>query len=272
MANDQGTWLAYLNAVESGTITTDADVVGDRLVTNLATTESDDSWRFLVEESATSATVTVTWTTDQTVGAVSTQFPRHEYTGVSESNPAFLSTDTIRYRLYDSEDTLLWDSTEAASGVAVGYMIHQIKLDTQLTNVRKLVADYDAASRETAGFCDVGTLGAWKVIEPNVGFSYPGGYGWKTNMESQTTTAGRRYNARFDPMRRWTLIFDFLTNSEAMSVDEMIRYSGGARQVLVCRGDLPSGMDAMHATLEARDITSRTASLRQAPLTFEEFI
>lgn len=275
MANDLGTFLAYRNWVElaSTTLATAATVQGTRTVDNLKTRESDDFWRFLVSGGSTSATVTATFAADQTIGAVTTQFPRAEYPGVSEEEPPFSSTDTVRYRLLDASDVELADSGTNASGVVTGYMTHYWKPTSAVAGVRKIEATYDAASRVTAGFCDVGMLGAWSIIEPNVGFSYPGGYGWLLNNESARTTVGRLYSARFEPLRRWSLAFDFLSNSEAMTIDEMIRYSGGARQVFVRRGDLPAGQDAMLAIVTpVRDLESRTATIRQQSMTFDEFI
>lgn len=286
MANECGTFLAYRNWVEEpgvlssagatvvpgSVLTTTADIQGTRLVTNLATRESDDSWRFLVATAATSATVSVDFGQDREVQCVTSQFPRHRYTDVSEDIPIFAATDTIQYQLFDSLGAVLYDSTVVVSGVDPGYMVHYIRLDAALTNVRRMDVTFDAISRETLGFCDVGQVGAWPIIEPNVNFSYPAGYGWKTNTNTQTTSAGRLYTARFDPMRRWSLDFDYLSNDESMVIDEMTRYSGGARQVFVVRGDLPTSKDAMHALVEARDIRSRTPTLRQAPLSFNEFI
>ena len=275
MANDQGTFLAYRNHIEdqSTTLTTSAEEQGDRVVSNLKTREADDFWRFAVEIGSTSATVTATLAANQTVGAVTTQFPRGTYPGVSEDAPGFASADTVRYRLLDASDVELADTEAQASGVVVGYMTHWWKPTSPVAGVRKIEATYSAASRVSAGFCDVGMLGAWPIIEPRVGFSYPGGYGWRLNNESARTTTGRLYSARFEPLRRWSLTFDFLSNAESMTIDEMIRYSGGARQVFVRRGDLPTGQDAMLAALSApRDMESRTAALRQQSLTFDEFI
>lgn len=275
MANQLGTFLAYLNYIEASTTTlaTATAIEGDRVVDNLKTRESDDAWRFGVAAMATTATVTATFAADQTIGVVTTQFPRGEYPGVSESSPNFISTDTIQYRLLDASDVELADSGAVASGVVAGYMTHYWKPSSPVAGVRKVEATYDAASRVSATFCDVGNLGAWGIIEPSVGFSYPGGYGWLLNNESARTTTGRLYAARFEPLRRWQLAFDFLTNSEAMIIDEMIRYSAGARQVFVRRGDLPTGQDAMLAVITpVRDMESRTASLRQQSLTFDEFI
>lgn len=275
MANDQGTFLAYRNYIEESTTTlaTSADVQGSRVVANLKTREADDAWRFEVAEGATSATVTATLAADQSIALVTTQFPRGEYPGVSESAPNFISTDTIRYRLLDAGDVELADSTAAASGVVTGYMTHYWKPTNAVSGVRKIEATYDAASRVSAAFCDVGMLGAWSIIEPSVGFSYPGGFGWRHNTENQRTVTGRLYAARFEPTRRWQVTFDFLTNAESLTIDEMLRYSGGARQVFMVRGDLPVGKDAMLALVSAaRDMESRTAELRQQALVFEEFI
>lgn len=275
MANDQGTFLAYRNYIEdaSTTLATAATEQGDRLVANLKTREADDAWRFAVSGGATSATATATFAVDRTIGAVTTQFPRGTYPGVSEDAPNFISTDTIRYRLLDASNNVLADSTAAASGVVVGYMTHYWKPNAAVALVRKVEATYNAASRVSAGFCDVGMLGAWPLIEPSVGFSYPGGYGWLLNNENSRTTTGRLYAARFEPLRRWSLTFDYLSNAEAMTIDEMIRYSAGSRQVFVRRGDLPAGQDAMLAVATpVRDMESRTATLRQQSLTFDEFI
>ena len=276
MANDQGTFLAYRNYIEASdtALATAATELGDRLVDNLKTRESDDVWRFSVSGAATSATVTATLSADQEIGVVTSQFPRGEYTGVSESNLVFDPTDTIRYRLLDSSDVELADSTAAASGVVAGYMTHYWKPTNPVSGVRKIEATFDAASRVTATFCDVGTLGAWGIIEPSVGFAYPASFGWRHNNETKATAAGRFYTARFDPMRRWSLSFDWLSNAESMILDEMLRYSGGARQVFIRRGDLPTGKDAMHALVTAsnRGMESRTSTLRQQALTFNEFI
>lgn len=272
MANQLGTFLAYLNKVEDATLTTAADVQGERVVANLATRESDDVWRFLVSGGSTTATAIATWDSDQTVQVLTAQFPRTTYTGVSESSPSFASSDTIQWVLKNSGGTTIYDSTAEASNATPGYMTAYHKMASQLTTVRSLEVTFDATSRVSAGFCDVGMIGAWPIIEPSVGFSYPGGYGWRHNTNNQTTTAGRMYTARFDPMREWSLEFDFLTNDEANTIDEMNRYAGGARQVFVRRGDLPTGKDAMLALLSARSTQSRTATRRQAPLTFEEFI
>lgn len=275
MANQLGTFLAYLNYIEAAatTLATAATEQGDRIVANLKTRESDDFWRFAVSGGSTSATVTATLAADQTIDLVTTQFPRGEYPGVSEDEPNFAATDTIQYRLLDASDVELDNSTATASGVVPGYMTHYWRPSSPVSGVRKIEATYDAASRVSATFCDVGNLGAWSIIEPNVGFSYPGGYGWLLNNEAARTTVGRLYTARFEPLRRWSLAFDFLSNSEAMTIDEMIRYSGGARQVFVRRGDLPAGKDAMLALVTpVRDLESRTATLRQQSMTFDEFI
>lgn len=275
MANDQGTFLAYRNFVEevsNNGFTTDAVEMGSRVVTNLKTRESDDFWRFAVEDGETVGEVEIDFGSNVEIGAITTQFPRGTYPGVSESNPAFGPTDEIRYRLLDASDVVVWDSTSEASGVVPGYMMHFVEVDPPVT-ARKLIATYDAESRVASGFCDVGTLGAWSTFAPYIGFSYPAGYGWMLNNEKGRTPAGRLYSARFEPMRKWSLQFDGLTNAESMIVDEMIRYSGGARQVFVCRGDLPAGKNAMLAVVEAqRDIESRNATHRQQALTFEEFI
>lgn len=258
---------------DATTIATEAVAQGARVASNLKTRESDDFWRFAVTGGATSATVTATLAADQTVAVVTTQFPRGEYTGVSESSPVFAPGDTVRYRLLDAGDVVLADSTTAASGVQVGYMTHYWKPDAAVSGVRKIEATYDAASRVSAGFCDVGMLGAWPILEPSVGFSYPAGYGWLTNTESSRTSTGRLYTARFEPLRRWSLTFDFLSNAEAALFDEMTRYLGGSRQMFIRRGDLPSGKDSMLAIATAsRDIESRTPTIRQQTLTFEEFI
>jgi hypothetical protein len=116
-------------------------------------------------------------------------------------------------------------------------------------------------------------LGAWSIIEPDVGFSYPGGFGWRHNTDNQRSATGRLYSARFDPLRRWSLTFDALTNDESITIDEMLRYSGGARQVFVRRGDLPTGKDALLGLVSAgRDMEARNVTHRQQALTFEEFI
>lgn len=275
MANQLGTFIAYLNYVELSTTTlaTAALVQGTRTVDNLKTREADDAWRFEVAPGETTQAVTATFAADKTIAVVTTQFPRGTYPGVSEDAPNFISTDTIRYRLLDASNAQLADSGTVASGVVTGYMTHYWKPSNAVSGVRKIEATYNATSRASAGFCDVGMLGGWTIIEPNVGFAYPGGYGWLLNNETARTTTGRVYAARFEPLRRWALSFDFLSNAEAMSLDEMIRYSGASRQVFVRRGDLPAGQDAMLAFVNAsRELESRTAELRQLSLTFEEFI
>lgn len=275
MANTQGTFLAYRNWVEESntTLETAVEEQGTRVVANLKTREADDFWRFPVADGSSTATVTATFAADQTIGVVTTQFPRGTYTGVSESSPNFASGDTIRYRLLDASDNELADSTTAASGVVAGYMTHYWKPDNAVASVRKVEATYNALSRVDAAFCDVGMLGAWSIIEPSVGLSYPGGFGWRHNTENQRTTTGRVYAARFDPTRRWDIAFDYLSNAESLLIDEMLRYSGGARQVFIRRGDLPVGRDAMLALVSAtRDMESRTPTLRQQAMTFEEFI
>lgn len=275
MANQLGTFLAWRNFIEYATTTlaTVTEEQGTRIVDNLKTQESDDFWRFPVTGGSTSATVTATLAANQTVGVVTVQFPRETYPGVSEDAPNFAATDTIRVRLLDASDVELADSTALESDVVAGYMTWFWKPDAAVASVRKVEVTFDATSRVSAGFCDVGMIGAWSIMEPNVGFSYPGGYGWRQNNESARTTTGRLYTARFEPSRRWSLIFDYLSNSEAEQFDEMIRYSGGARQVFVRRGDLPTGKDAMLAVLSVpRDMEARTATLNQQSLTFDEFI
>ena len=267
--------MAFCNWVEvaqTTDIVTAAVEQGARVVGNLKTRESDDFWRFAVGLGQTSATVVVDFGADREVGVITTQMPRGVYPGVSETNPALGATDTIRYRLLDDDDTELWDSGAQASGVVPGYMLHYAEVDPPVT-ARKLEATYDAPSRTAAGFCDIASLGAWPVIAPYVGFSYPGGFGWMLNNENGRTPVGKLYTARFEPMRKWSLSFDGLTNAESLIISEMLRYAGGARQVLVKRGDLPIGRDAMLAVVTAdRDIESRNHEIRQVALTFEEFI
>lgn len=265
-------WKNYVEDVPSSDITTAAVVQGKRIVSNIKTRESDDFWRFQVLTGATSATVEIDFGVNCAVGAVSIQFPRGTYSGVSESNPAIGPTDTIQIELLDASDSVLWDSTEVDSGVVPGYMVFFLEVDPVVTS-RKMRVTIDAPSRISAAFCDVATIGAWAVISPAVGFSYPADFGWKLNNERDDTPAGRTYTARFEPMRRWTLEFDALTNAESMAFDEMVRVSGGARQVFIRRGDLPAGYDAMHALVTPeRGAQSRNATHRQMSLTFDEFI
>ena len=287
MANDQGTFLAYRNWVEDEGVkfTTDETAVSDRTVGNLATTKSDAFWRFNVgvalsdSESGesqecydASASVVVDFGQLRNVDVMSVQFPRGVYPGVSETNPVFASTDKIEWRLLDDLDQELYSSGLIPSGIEVGYMVAFHELPVTVA-ARKMEVFFLATSRSDDGFCDVGTVGAWPKVEPNVGFTYPAGYGWRTNTENNRTPAGKLYTARFDPIRRWSLAFDALSNDESMILDELVRYAGGARQVFVKRGDLPDGKNAMHAIpLRSRDIDSITATLRQAAFTFEEFI
>jgi hypothetical protein len=273
--SDQGTFLAYRNWVEevlNASITSSVESFSGRGPQNVKTRESDDFWRFPVADGASSAILSIDFGADRSVGLITTQFPRGVYPGVSESNPVFASTDTIRVRLLDASNTQLFDSGTDAADIVVGYMSWYLKLDTA-TTARKVEITYTPTSRIASGFCDVGSVGAWSIIEPAVGFSYPAGFGWIPSAETAQTPGGRVYTARFEPRRRWQLAFEMLTNSESLLVDEMLRYSGGARQVFVRRGDLPVGRDAMHALVSAsRDIESVIASHRSAPLTFEEFI
>ena len=281
MANSEGHFLAWKNWIENDdvTFTTAVDDQGDRVALNLKTTESDDAWRFPVDVGATEAVVTADLIVDREVALLTTQFPRFVYPGVSEDQPNLATTDTIRYRLLDASDVELYDSTVlTASDVLPGYMFHYHKPDSAVSGVRKIELTVDCISRGTLGdafkFCDVGYLGAWgHIIEPNVGFAYPAGFGWPPRNENARTATGRLYSARFEPYRRWSLALDFLSNAESLNVDEMMRYSGGARQVMVRRGDLPAGKDGMLAIATApRDMESRTSTLRQQSFTFNEFI
>ena len=45
---------------------------------------------------------------------------------------------------------------------------------------QKVTIEFDATSRATAGFCDVAHIGIWEIIEPNIGFAYPGNFGWRS--------------------------------------------------------------------------------------------
>lgn len=273
MANIQGTYFAYRNWVEESGVTfeTDAEEQGDRIASNVATTQSDDFWRV---EGTDSAYLIVNFGQNRSVQAVSVQFPRGEYPGVSEATPAYGPADTLRFRLLDASDVALWDSGSDPSGVVPGYMIHVQKLDTAVS-ARKLRIDFQATSRvvDGVGFFDVGNVGAWSIFEPDIGFAYPANFGWILNTQNAKTPAGRLYTSRFEPVRRWSLQFDTLTNNESMSLDEMVRYSGGARQMLARRGDLPAGKDAMLCVMTAlRDIESVTPTRRQWSATLEEFI
>lgn len=273
MANDQETWLAYRNWVESSgvTFTTAAAAQGDLVAKNVATRESDDAWRVDVS-SDHSASITIDFGQDREVGVITQQFPRGTYPGVSDETPSYGSSDTIQYILQDASDTTLYDSTVEASGVVAGFMTHWKRPSSAIT-ARKLIVNYSAPSRVSAGFFDVGLIGAWPVIEPSVGLAYPADFGWMANAGRKKTAAGRTYTARFDPMRRWRFIFDALTNADSLEIDELIRYSGGARQIFARRGDLPAGKDAMHCLLQsARPIGSLTAAIRQSTLELEEFI
>jgi len=270
LANDQGTYLSYLNWVEDAgaSFDTSVDVLGDRDFDNVATTLSDDFWRI----GATSGAGTIDFGQDRSVQVVSIQFPRFEYTNVSEDNPNFASSDTIQVELLDVGDSVLYDSTALASGVEVGYMIYTLKLNSPVT-ARKLRVTFSAPSRTTQGFFDVGNIWAGPIIEPNVGFIYPASYGWMPQRDSSTTPAGRLYTSRFEPLRRWNVTFDALGNTEAMTLDEVVRYSALSRQLLFRRGDLPSGKDSMLCVISnARDIDSITAEIRRLSLRLEEFI
>lgn len=287
MANDQGTFLAYRNWVEEEgvTFTTDETAVTDRTVENLATTKADNFWRFNVGTASSdsesgesyecydaSGSVVIDFGELRDVDVMTVQFPRGVYPGVSESNPVFAATDKIEWRLLDDLDQEIYASGLVDSGVEIGYMVAYHETPVTIT-ARKMEVYFLATSRADDGFCDVGTVGAWPKVEPNVGFAYPAGFGWRTNTENNRTPAGKLYTARFDPLRRWSLSFDALSNAESLLFDEFVRFGGGARQVFVKRGDLPEGKNAMHAIqLRGRDIDSITATLRQASFTFEEFI
>ena len=281
MANSEGHFIAWKNVIEADDVTFETAVEdqGDRVALNLKTTESDDAWRFPVATGATSATVTAVLTADKTIELLTTQFPRFEYPGVSEDMPNIATTDTIRYRLLDSADVELHDSTVlTASDVLPGYMFHYYRPSSPVSGVRKIELTVDAVSRETLDdafkFCDVGYLGAWEqLLEPDVGYAYPAGFGWPPRNENARTATGRLYSARFEPYRKWSLALDFLSNAESLNVDEMIRYTGGGRQMMVRRGDLPAGKDGMLAIVTTpRDMESRTGTIRQQSFTFNEFI
>lgn len=274
MVNSQGTYLAYRNWVEESDveITTSATVVGDRLVTNLANSQSDDVWRVTVSGVSTSFSATFDFGVLRSIDILTCQFARGIYPGVDDDNPTFASTDTIRWRLYDLSDVLVYDSTASASGVAPGYMLAYHRTPSA-QSAAKLVVDWNATSRASAGFVDVGSVGAWTAYDPNIGFAYPANFGWQPNNEVQRTSAGRIYTSRYEPYRRWTLLFDTLSNNESMSFDEMVRWAGGARQCFVRRGDLPAGKNAMLCLLtNVKDTESVTPEVREASATFEEFI
>lgn len=275
MANDQGTFLAYKNWAEhlGAVITTDEDEQGDRIASNLATRESDDVWRFETLTD-TSATVEIDFGQDRDVDLCTLQFPRGTYPGVNEDNPAFSPSDTIRYYLTDEADNILWDGLTEPSEIISGYMTHWKRTDVTYS-ARKLKIDLNAMSRSTPDFefCDVGMAGAWPVFDPRVGFAYPAGFDWIANTGSNKTTAGRLYTARFEPLRRWSFVFDTVGNDESMEFSEMIRYSGGARQIFARRGDLPAGKDAMHCLIEnSREIQSVTPEIRGLTMALKEFI
>ena len=87
MANDQGTYLACINHVEASgtTFATTTEDVGDRVLSNVATTQSDDFWRVDgLEALATEFVAEITLSEDKTIEAISVQFPRDQYPGVSE--------------------------------------------------------------------------------------------------------------------------------------------------------------------------------------------
>ncbi|MEM6413202.1 MAG: hypothetical protein AAF720_00910 [Pseudomonadota bacterium] len=274
MANIQGTFLAWQNWVDLADTTFHAsqERTDNRVVANLSNAQSDDVWRVDIASGATSATATITLSQPRSVQLVTLQFPRFEYPGVSEVNPNFAKTDTIRIRLLDANENVVFDSTAQSANVEPGYMVYYVKLNAAV-DTSKCELTLDAPSRVTQGFLDVGNLGLWPIWEPQRGFAYPASYGWVLNTENAKTPAGRLFTNRFDPFREWSLTFDTLTNQEAGQVEELIRYSGGARQVFVRRGDLEPSKDAMLCVVtRLRPIDSRTATLRQFSGTFEEFI
>ena len=208
MANDQGTYLACINHVEASgtTFATTTEDVGDRVLSNVATTQSDDFWRVDgLEALATEFVAEITLSEDKTIEAISVQFPRDQYPGVSEDAPNFIGTDRIRITIVNEALATVYSSDWLDSDVAVGYMIFTHKLAAAVSG-QKVTIEFDATSRATAGFCDVAHIGIWEIIEPNIGFAYPGNFGWRLNTQNQRTPAGRLYTSRFDPLRRWTLI------------------------------------------------------------------
>lgn len=274
MANSMGAFIGTRNyADQSGVVyATEAGSVGERLVSNLASTRSDDVWRFLVGALGTTGECTVTLPADATIALVSVQFPRGTYPGVSEASPAFGPTDLLRVRLRGADDAVLWDSG-AVQGVQPGYGVWWARPPAPVAGVRSALFSFVAASRATAGFCDVASVGLWDLFEPRVGASYPAGFGWLPNIESERTPAGRLYTSRYEPMRRWSLDLEWLSNAESLTLDELNRRSGGALPVFVRRGDLPAGKDAMHALLTVNRLTeSITPELRSVSATFDEFI
>lgn len=275
MANSQGTFLAYRNWLESAdtTFVTSTDVVGSRAAENVLTQESDDFWRVGgLSVDNTAASLVAQMKSAQNIDAISVQFPRGTYPGVSDAVPNFAASDTIRYRLLDAAAVTLWDSGVLNAAVVPGYMTHYVRVSPPVA-ARQVRIDFDATSRADAGFFDVGNIGAWSAFEPAVGLAYPAKYGWRTNKQDQRTSAGRLYTTRFEPMRRWSLVFDALTDVDSARLDEMIRYTGGSRQVFVRRGDLPVGRDAMLAIIAADgDMDAVAHQLYQYTLLLEEFI
>lgn len=206
--------------------------------TNLQSPQVYKIWR---TEAATED-LTVEFGADRTVDILACVFLRKTGLAALDLSPDFASTDTIRHRLYDSGNGLLWDSTALASGVdpQVGYHVLDVKAlnGASVDSVRKWVIDFTGTSRVAAGYFDVGRIWAGETFQPTANYNFGARFAWDDG--SKISRAARSHAEFVDvgAMRRiWTVNFNSLRTADETQFDQMERLIGLNTQMLFCKAD-----------------------------------
>lgn len=240
------TWLSYRNWVDApSAVLTAANEAGELVVGNLVNRLSYKIWRD--DDIASGETwFEVDFGQVREVGCLVLVFPRSNLPSSYDVEAAIADDDKVRHYLDATTpgDGAVYDSTQVNSGVIPGFGYHAIKLASPV-NARYWRCELSPTSRVASGFLDIARAWAGPVIEPAVGVSFGVSHMWRSN--STITEAARGESEFVDPRpskRAYTMSFEWLTNAERDSLEDLDMLMTTAGQFVVCREDLtiPKGV------------------------------
>ncbi len=218
------TCFAWENAVDAGTIAATSESP-NLPVSNLQNARTGRVWR----PKTTTASFTATFAAATAIDVLALAGCKLD------------AADTIRHRLYDAANSLIYDSTVQASGVLTGYGLHIKKLSSQLTAM-KWVCDVDAPSRVSMGFFDIKRAFAAPVWQPAIGIVRPWDRTWRDDADKNRSKRsgavligdGARY-------RTLNVQLGWMEESDVVQAEAMA-YAAGVRGQVLCIPDLGGDM------------------------------
>lgn len=209
------TLFSVVNAIDSTTLTGTA--VADTLsVNNLADWRLKKVWR-----SDNANSFTATWTADQSIGVLN----------IGGCNGGL--TDTIQHELYDSSDSLIYDSGSIDLDCAPGYGLHFHVPDDVVTGVRKWVCTFDASGSLGSDSLDTGRAWAGDRFITSIGPTPGIGEGRSENFQGvRGQTSAIYYPGDGSDWRTWSGQWDFLSEDDRASLKEYLLTANRNTQIL----------------------------------------